>query len=310
MDPRLLIALFMGWALGSNDAANIFGSAVASFMVRYRTAVVLTAVFVMIGALAHGGAGMETLSALADQTRHTALAATLAAALTVTLMTILRLPVSTSQAVVGAIVGVGLLGGGVDTGELVKVVACWVGTPLGAGLCAVIIQRFGAPLLRRFGIHFLAWDRLMRFLLIAGGVYGAYALGANNVANVTGVFYRSGIIGLDSALWIGGAGIGLGALTYSRRVMITVGRGIMPVDAFSAFTVVLAHSLTLHFYAVLGVPVSSSQAVVGAVVGLGLLKGGRVINRGMVLRILSGWLVTPLVGMAACMLILALSGAR
>ena len=48
---RLLSGIFMGWSLGSNDSANIFGTAVFSKKIRYRTAVILCAVFVIAGAL-------------------------------------------------------------------------------------------------------------------------------------------------------------------------------------------------------------------------------------------------------------------
>ena len=87
----------MGWSLGSNDSANIFGTAVYSKTIRYRTAVILCAVFVIIGALLEGQRGMHTLSGLVEQTADSAFAAALAAALTVTIMTIFKLPVSTSQ---------------------------------------------------------------------------------------------------------------------------------------------------------------------------------------------------------------------
>ena len=53
--------VFLGWALGSNDAANVFGTAVASRIVRYSTAIVLAAVFVLIGAATEGRRGLETL---------------------------------------------------------------------------------------------------------------------------------------------------------------------------------------------------------------------------------------------------------
>lgn len=98
---RLISGIFMGWSLGSNDSANVFGTAVFSKKVRYRTAVILTAVFVMAGAVLQGYRGMHTLRGLTEQTIDTAFIASLSAAVTVMLMTILKLPVSTSQAVVG-----------------------------------------------------------------------------------------------------------------------------------------------------------------------------------------------------------------
>ncbi len=53
--------LFLGWSLGANDAANVFGTAVASRMVRFSTAATLAAVFVILGGMVNGPAAMETL---------------------------------------------------------------------------------------------------------------------------------------------------------------------------------------------------------------------------------------------------------
>ena len=54
---QILSGIFLGWSLGSNDSANVFGTAVATKMVRYSTAVVLCAVFIVLGAWMEGEAG-------------------------------------------------------------------------------------------------------------------------------------------------------------------------------------------------------------------------------------------------------------
>ncbi|MDD3726699.1 MAG: inorganic phosphate transporter [Candidatus Ratteibacteria bacterium] len=306
MDFRLLGPLYMGWSLGSNDIANIFGTAVSCYMVRYRTAVVLGAVFVLLGAIYGGSKGMATLSQLTPQTYNTAFIISVAAAITVTLMIFLQLPVSTSQAVVGAIIGIGILNKYIATDLLIKIFICWITTPLGAAAISIILYIILSPIIRKRNIHFITYDRVMRNILILSGIYGAYSLGANNVANVTGVFYKSGIIDIQQSLLIGGIGIAMGALTASRGVMFTVGRKIIPVDAFSAFIVVLAHSIILHIYAFIGVPVSSSQAIVGAVFGIGVVKGMRTVNKKTILKVLSGWFFTPIMGTGFCLLLYSL----
>ncbi|MCX8082262.1 MAG: anion permease [bacterium] len=306
MDFRLIGPLYMGWSLGANDTANIFGTAVSSYMVRYKTAVFLTAIFVLLGALFSGSKGMETLSNLTCQTYETALIISFAAAITVTLMTLLSLPVSTSQAVVGAIMGIGIINKHIETESLIKIVICWITTPLGASLISVILYVICSRIISRKSLHFLTYDRLMRNLLILSGIYGAYSLGANNVANVTGVFYKTGTFSLNQSLLIGGLSIGLGAITYSRGVMWTVGKRIITVDAFSAFIAVLAHSITLHIYAHIGVPVSSSQAIVGAVFGIGIIKGMRTVNKKNLLKVISGWFFTPVAGMFFCLALIFL----
>jgi PiT family inorganic phosphate transporter len=289
----LLGGIFMGWSLGSNDASNCFGSAVVTRMVRFWSAAALCAFFVVIGALLEGQAGIDTLAGLTQIDLEQAVVITIAAAVTVTLMTALGLPVSTSQAAVGAILGVGFLNQEVNLAELGKVVACWFGTPTGAVLVCAVLYKLLAYVYNRLPLSVIRADILLRAGLIVAGSYASYTLGANNVANSTAVFVGAGMLTVFQAALIGGLSIALGVLTYSRRVMETVGSKLVRLDPFSALMVILAEGLTVHFFTVVGVPVSTSQAVVGAVVGVGLVKGARTIKRKTLYGIFTGWFLTP-----------------
>ncbi len=108
----------------------------------------------------------------------------------------------------------------------------------------------------------------------------------------------------------GGLSIALGIITYSQRVMMTVGNSLMKLNAETAIVVVLAHALVLfvfssqslsNLFVRIGlpeiplVPVSSSQAIVGAILGIGLLKGGKSIQINVIGKIALGWVVTPII---------------
>nr|NIO10109.1 inorganic phosphate transporter [Deltaproteobacteria bacterium] len=290
-------------SLGANDAANVFGSAVSSRMVKFWTAAVLASIFVLIGALLEGDAGIETYTGLTQMTLRQAVVSSIAAAAAVSVMTILGLPVSTSQAAVGAILGIGLLNRQLNLVGLGKVVACWFGTPVGGLVIAVFVYKVLAALYNRLNINLFKSDIGLRLCLIGAGAYGAYALGANNVANVTAVFVGAGMLTVFSAVLIGGLSIGFGIMTFSRRVMETVGKKLVKLDPFSALVVVLAEAFTVHIYTFLGVPVSTSQAVVGAVLGVGIIKGINTIRRQTLRNIFLGWFLTPVI---ACFLALAI----
>lgn len=289
----LLGGIFLGWSLGANDASNVFGSAVAARMVKFRTAAILASAFVLLGALLEGQAGIETLKGLTPLNLEQAVVSSVAAAVTVTIMTILSLPVSTSQAVVGAILGIALLNRNINIPGLGKVVACWIGTPVGGMIISIIIYRVLAFFYNSLNINLFQADNLLRLSLIGAGSYGAYALGANNVANVTAVFVGAGELTLFSAVFLGGLSIDLGILTFSWRVMETVGRRLVRLDPFSALVVLLAEAITVHIYTILGVPVSTSQAVIGAVIGVGIIKGIKTVERRTLINILVGWFLTP-----------------
>lgn len=325
----LTSGLLLGWSLGANDAANVFGTAVGTRMVRFGTAAVVCSAFVILGAVVSGAGAAHTLGALGSVNALAgAFMAALAAAGTVYVMTKWGLPVSTSQAIVGAIIGWNLFSDSVtDSQTLIKIVATWVACPVLAGLIAVPLLKLVAYALRIARLHLLRLDAYTRIALIFAGAFGSYSLGANNIANVMGVFVEvspftgftvTGLLTLSSIqqlFLIGAVAIAVGVFTYSKRVMLTVGAGILPMSPVAAWVVVIAHSIVLFLFASQGlehalasaglptiplVPVSSSQAVVGAVVGLGLMRGGRDIDWRLVRNIAGGWVTTPLISGFVC----------
>jgi len=304
----IIPAVVFGWALGANDAANVYGTAVTSGLVKYRVAVVLSAIFILIGSLLEGSRGLETISSVSTQTLLTASISTIGAALSMIVMTYLGIPSSSSQAMMGAILGIGILNSTVDWSVLTKVVICWVTTPIGAAAGAFFLYKISAVFFRRIKT-IQAQDLSLKVGALIIGAYGSYALGANNVANVTGPY--AGIIPLEVAALVGGLSIGLGVLTFSKRVMYTVGKQITQLDHFSAVIAVLAQAITVWIYALIGVPVSTSQAIVGAVIGAGLARGSTNINYKILRNIVLGWLQTPLIaGLVSVGLYLSINAIR
>lgn len=304
---HLLGSSVLGLALGSNDGANVFGTAVASRMVRQRTAVCLAAGFIVLGAAVQGVGAVHTLGGLTDQSPRTAMVLALVAGGVVLTMSSLRLPVSSSQAAVGAIVGMGLYAapGEVEWSRLTKVVACWVTSPIGAALIAATLYPTLGALYDRLRLTLVGRSILLRTALLAAGCYGAYSLGANSAGNVTGMFYGTGVLGgrahADVLLAVfGGVNIAAGVLLLGGRVMRTVGGRLVQLGGFSALIALLALAITVHVYAFIGVPVSTSQAIVGAVLGIGLAKSVRTIDLRLLGRIVAAWVVTPALAGGIC----------
>jgi len=292
----LLPSVYMGWSLGANDAANIFGTGVMTGVIRFRTACLLISLFVILGALLEGQKTIHTVGYFTQLNLKLALIATLAGASVVTLMTVLSLPVSTSQAILGGVMGISIFVGGVASfpwDKFTRIVLSWILTPFGAMVISFGLYWFMSFLSRKV-TTLPGFTLLMTLGIIGVGSYGAYSLGANNVANTTGVFVGAGELSPFLGTLIGGASIALGASTYSRRVMETIGNKIVPLDPIAAFIVILAEAIALHIFTQVGVPVSASQAVVGAVAGVGLVKGVRTVNRKTLAYIFMGWISTPL----------------
>ncbi|MCX6985621.1 MAG: inorganic phosphate transporter, partial [Lentisphaerae bacterium] len=188
-----------------------------------------------------------------SKARRTAIVVSFSAALAVIFLTILKLPISTSQAVVGAIAGVGIFQDSLNTGSLLKIVICWIGTPIGGMLFTFIFYYAFRAVARKLNMTVFVYDPVMSILLIITGCYGAYALGANNVANVSAIFVGHGMLSVREATIFGGITIAIGVLTYAKPVMMTVGKSIVKLDAFSALTCVFSQALTVHIYAIIGV---------------------------------------------------------
>lgn len=305
---RLFSGVYLGWGLGANDAANVFGTGVATGVVKYRTAVLLTSIFVIIGALVQGSRGMHTIGALTDVDINTAFIASLAAALTINVLTVLAIPVSTSQAIVGAILAVGLLGRGVHLAILLKVLLSWISSPIAAALISYLLYRGLGSLFETRVSNVRIWSLIMKIGFYTVGVYGAYALGANNVANTTGVFLSAGMLTPFTAALVGGVSIGIGVFTYSKRVMYTVGMGITQMSEFAGLIAILGQDITVHIFSWIGVPVSTSQAIVGAVTGVGLVKSSSAVNYSVLGRIALGWLSTPIAAFVVAFALLKLYG--
>jgi phosphate/sulfate permease/DNA-binding CsgD family transcriptional regulator len=319
----LTSGLFLGWSLGANDAANIFGSAVGTKMVKFKSAVVIASVFVIIGAVLQGYGASQTLGDLGSiNAIGGAFTVALCAGLTVFWMTKLQLPVSTSQGIIGAIIGWNFYSGNpTDLAVLSKIVSTWVAGPILGGIFAIVLYLLLKYFLDKRRIHLLKLDAYLKYGLLIVGAFGAYSLGANNVSNVVGVFIPSlpeialnfGFFSLNAVqllFLVGGASIAIGIITYSKKVMMTVGNNLMKLSAEAALVVVLSHSLVLFVFSsttlsnllqsiglpgIMLVPVSSSQAIVGAIVGIGLLKGGRGIQYGVLGKISIGWIATPII---------------
>jgi len=294
----LLGAVFLGWALGANDAANLFGPAVSTRTMRLRTAIGVAMVCVVLGAWTGSGRAQSTLARLGPQTTWGAAVIACAAALAMTGLVALRLPASGSQAVVGALVGFAWSQGStLDPFILLRIAQAWVLTPLVAsllGLGGTLLLARASGRITRAGL--LRLDAPLRFGMLVTVAASAYAFGANNAANVSGLTVSSGVLGSASASWIAGGSMALGIATLGWRTMDLFGRGLVRLEPPTALITLLAQACTVLLFAIWGVPVSTSQAVAGGALGIGLAKGVRTIGRRALFHVVLGWAATPIVG--------------
>lgn len=124
----------------------------------------------------------------------------------------------------------GILSGSADFSKLFKIIICWLVTPIGAIVLAYFLHRSLRYVLDKTITNITYLNYLYSTGIILAGCYSAYTLGSNNVATVTGVYVGSGFLSAGMASLIGGLSIALGVITYGKKVMITVGKEIAPLD--------------------------------------------------------------------------------
>lgn len=299
----ILMGIGVGWSIGANDAANSLGAAVGSRVLTLKQAIILIAIFGFLGAVLQGshvvktiGKGIVPLNNM-DKTVATyiALVACFGACAWTALATYWKMPISTSHSIVGAIAGAGLaVHAPIKWKVLLDIFICWIATPLGAAVLGYIFLIIFRPLLsaivpRRYT------RSVLTYLIIISGCYVAYSWGANDVANATGVISGAGIITPRMSVIIGGAAILFGIVTWGYKVIETIGSEITNLLPIMAFSAQLASAVNVHVYTLFGIPVSTSHSIVGAIVGVGLVRGTRVVNASIMKEMVMCWLATPFI---------------
>ena len=306
--------LYVGGNIGANDAANCIGPSVGAGLLRYRTAIMVVAIFVFAGALLQGEAVSETLGKgiVSDPISATGvLCALLCGGLFVTVATFLRLPVSTSQAVVGAVAGVGVAADlTVKYSKIFTIIECWVACPVLAMVQTFVLYRLIGLLMRRFQSR-RTINRILSVVMVVSAAYASYSLGANHLGNAIGPILAlgAGAFGTEipgPIIWengdqvyviplavMGALSISVGALGFGRGVAETVGKNIITLDLPSASAVQVSMAFGLHLFSMFGIPVSTSQAIVGALLGIGLAHGIKTVSRKKILLMVLGWVMIP-----------------
>jgi PiT family inorganic phosphate transporter len=165
---------------------------------------------------------------------------------------------------------------------------------------------------------YIAVEKIFGYLQVLSACFVAFAHGANDVANAIGPV--SAIIEIlknpqnlsmltnriDIPVWLllfGGAGIVIGLLTYGWRVIETIGSKITMLTPTRGFSAEFGASLTILIASKLGMPISTTHAIVGAVLGIGLARGISSLNFRLMRDIFLSWIITIPSAAVACVLI-------
>jgi PiT family inorganic phosphate transporter len=370
-----ILSIYCGWNIGGNDVANSMASAVGAKAISLKQAVMIAAILDFLGAVFVGTHVTDTVRkgivdpmgiGDANLVIIGMFAAMLGSAIWVTLATWKALPISTSHAIIGGVVGFSLVAGGIASVNWYKVgqvAASWVISPFFAGILAFItfriIARFilgkenegeaarnfapifigitffimSSSLLLKTRIHAGPLSQIIGICLaisIASGIVGYFLIGLIKVTDAEGIFRKMQImtscyvafshgandvanaIGPMAAIYsivstgelsmkvpvppsllvLGGIGITIGIMTWGYKVIRTVGEKITKINNTRGFSIDFGVATSVLLASKLGMPVSTTHAVIGAVVGVGLARGLEAVDFRILKKIVISWAVT------------------
>ncbi|OWL89734.1 inorganic phosphate transporter [Halopseudomonas aestusnigri] len=173
-----------------------------------------------------------------------------------------------------------------------------------AGLGVTLLSRIKADPEADKNFHFASVEKVFAVLMIFTACAMAFAHGSNDVANavgplaaIVGVLHSGGEVASKSlvpgwVLLLGAIGIVVGLATYGYRVIATIGKHITELTPSRGFAAELATATTVVGASSIGLPISTTHTLVGAVLGVGLARGIGALNLRVIGTIFSSWVVT------------------
>jgi inorganic phosphate transporter, PiT family len=305
----IAVALFFDFTNGFHDTANAIGTAIGTRALPPRVAVGLSAVLNLVGAvvttqLLHAEVA-NTVGSLVAPSGGVALAmliAVLFGAITWNLFTWRAgLPSSSSHALIGALIGMGLTAYGIDAvqwGEVVPVFIALITSPIAGLMLAYVVTVALLNLLRRARPS--QANSVFRRLQIFSSGFVAFSHGANDaqktMAIITLALFSSGHLSeFVVPTWVvlaAALAIGLGTWAGGWRIIRTMGTRIVRMDPVHGFAAQTVAATVIQLATAWGLPVSTTQVVSGSVMGAGATRRFSAVRWGVARRIVWAWVFT------------------
>jgi PiT family inorganic phosphate transporter len=301
----IAVALIFDYINGFHDAANSIATIVSTRVLTPGQAVIWAAAFNFLAAFTFGtavaktvGSGMVDLSVVTSSV----ILAGLTGAIVWDLITwYVGLPTSSSHALVGGYAGAAVA----KAGWTAIVVSGWTKTlvfivlaPLMGMALALIISVITLWIFRDFAPRRVdTWFR--RLQLVSAALY-SLGHGTNDAQKtmgiIAGVLFTAGYLQeFTIPLWVilaAHAAIGLGTLSGGWRIVHTMGSKITKLQPFGGFAAETAGAITLFLASTLGVPVSTTHTITGAIIGVGSVRRVSAVRWGVARQIVWAWILT------------------
>lgn len=322
----ILIGFFLAVNMGASGTAPAFAAPHGASLLRRELIPGLFGLFVLLGAILAGHKVVKTLGGeilpAVEMRVGVVSVVLLAVALSLFFANLLRVPQSTSQSAVLALVGMGIYLNRLETAKLlVWIIPTWFIYPLVAFAVTFVFARFFYRPVKRamreaavVDFEQLALHPFWRYLTIASSCYVAFSIGSNNVANAAGPLtslianqfhvapdeaaYR--LLGLLTLVVVA-PWFAIGSSLMGERVMKTTSREIIHFGPLGAsFIAVLTATLLLLASLSRGIPTSLVQLNTACIIAIGMVKAGfkQTVTETSVPRLVTVWAAAPLFAFA------------
>ena len=315
------VALAFAWSMGAHYTGATMGMSYASHSIKEWPALVIMGILALLGATIASHAVELNLGKnvipFSSVTVTLAIVIVGCGFLLTTVLTYVKIPSSTIQILVFAVVGSALASGLAVNWRLIgSFVAVWAMAPLvacGLGYVLTHLMDIVLPkcMARRdamgnqvAGTTAIGAGTIVARILVLFGAVASFTMGANDVSNASGVFLMTNLFGVLAAGFVGGIGLAIGALTWGRPLLHRVAFDIVKLDLNMASAAQFAQALVVFVPVItFGYFTSMNQALVGAMAGAGLARGRQTVQKKTVVGILEGWAVGPLSSLALAFVI-------
>ena len=312
----IALAVVFDYINGFHDTANAIATSVATRALHPRHAILMATAFNFIGAFA-GTAVAKTIGAgLVDEatTTQAVVAAALLGAITWNLITwYLGLPSSSSHALIGGLLGATIIAAGTGAlkvdGLISKVLVPMISSPLIGFTGAFLLMLALYWIFRNAKRKPMA--RVFRRLQVISAGYMAFSHGSNDAQKTMGIitlalFAAGAIPTIDVPFWVivvSATALSLGTAVGGWRIMRTVGQRIFSMDPASGFAAQMAGGTTIYAATQLGLPISTTHAISGSVMGAGATRRLSAVRWGVAGNIVAAWgLTIPAAALVAALL--------
>ena len=301
----VLLAVVFDYTNGFHDTANSIATSVATRALSPRSAILMATAFNFIGAFAGTAVAKTIGSGLVDDktTTQTIVAAALIGAISWNMITWwLGLPSSSSHALIGGLLGATIIGVGtqalIPSGIVNKVLIPMFTSPL-LGFTIAFVLMLSLYWIFRGSKRKKTSGRFRR-LQVGSAAFMAFAHGSNDAQKTMGIItlalFSAGVIPeVAVPTWVivvSATALSAGTAVGGWRIMKTMGQRVAKLEPVHGFAAETTGASILFATAQLGMPVSTTQVISSAIMGVGSSQGARHVRWGVARRILIAWVLT------------------